>query len=266
MTRRIGLFSVVAVISALVIVISGCATSSTSPSPAADPGEVFGYVLNALTGLPIEGAAVTVDGVGTLTSETGYYIVQNVDPGTVNVVAAISAFVTVSTTVQVDEGGSTRQDCVLIPTTEGDEYRIVLTWGSDPADLDSHVWVPIDEGITAHVYFGYRGSSTSEPYAELDVDDVTGYGPETITVFPEHAGTYTYSVYHFSGTGTLQSSDAVVRIYQGNNLRYTLTAPDEPCSANWWWNVCTFNAQAGTFTISNTLGAYSPFGGEPMAK
>lgn len=266
MASRLSLLSVVIVVSLLVVAILGCSTSSTSPSPPADPGEVFGYVLNAVTAAPIQGATVTVNGEATVTDSLGYYIVEDVDPGNVTVEASVTYFVTVSTVVEVGEGESIRQDCVLIPSTLGDEYRIVLTWGEEPRDLDSHLWVPLSGDIYAHVYFGYRGSVTSEPYAELDVDKVSGYGPETMTVLPEHSGLYTYAIYHYAGEGTLLSSDAILRIYQGNVLRHVLTVPDQTCGDHWWWNVCTFDAQSGDFTIVNTLEAYAPILTRPMTK
>jgi hypothetical protein len=240
-------------------VMSGCSTTSSNPSsPSTDPGTVYGYVTHALTATPIENATVVVDGESTTTDASGYYIVEGVDPGTVTVEASLTDYVTLQEEVQVGEGESVRQDCVLLPSTAGNEYRIVLTWGENPSDLDSHLWVPVDGETHTHVYYSNRGSTTTEPYAALDVDDVSGYGPETITVLPEHEGQYTYAVYHFSGTGTLQSSQATVRIYQGNTLRYTLTAPDETCGEHWWWYVCSFNAQSGSFTIANSLEAYAP--------
>jgi hypothetical protein len=251
---------------AFAIAMSGCSTnnSSSPSSPSEDPGELFGYVLHALTGSPIEGATVSADGSSTTTDETGYYLIEDVEPGDVTIQASFDDFVTVWEDVYVHGGESLRQDCVLLPTTAGEEYRFVLTWGSDPADLDSHIWVPVSEGVYSHVYYAYRGSVEGEPYAELDVDDVTGYGPETITVLPEHEGEYAYSVYHFSGNGTLDTSQARVRIYQGNDLLYSLTVPDDVSDDNWWWNVCWFDAQTGNFTIVDELDPYSPTFAGPM--
>ena len=60
--------------------------------------------------------------------------------------------------------------------------RLTLTWGENPRDLDSHLWTPSIEGSPYHVYFGSKGSENSRPYAQLDVDDVSSYGPENITI------------------------------------------------------------------------------------
>lgn len=237
--------------------LSGCSTTS-SPSNV-DPGEVHGYVVNAMTGDPIEDANVNVDGAATTSDSLGYYIVHDVDPGAVVVVASATGFVDLTTAVEVPDGGSVRRDCVLITSTTGNEYRFVLAWGADPSDLDSHLWVPTGGGNYYHVYYNDEGSITEAPFAELDTDDTSGYGPETVTVFPEYSDLYVYGVYHYSGDGTLRTSEAILRIYQGNDLEHTLLVPDEDCEYGWWWNVCSFNAVSGQFTIVNTLQEDPPF-------
>jgi len=265
MTVRTMFLAIVVAACGLSAAITGCSSSSSGPSPQ-DPGEVYGYVLDGLTAQPIEGATVTVDGEATTTDSLGYYIVDDVDPGDVTVEAVENGYLTLSTTVDVDEDESVRHDCVLVPATTGGEYRFVLTWNANPRDLDSHLWIPIGGRDYGHVYYGSRGSTVSEPYAELDTDEQSGYGPETMTVLPEHAGEYLYAVHHFTGTGTIATSGAVLRIYQGNVLRYTLGVPDEACNDNWWWNVCSFNAETGAFTLVDELQAAAPVTWRQSAK
>ena len=69
-------------------------------------------------------------------------------------------------------GAATQLDSVLTETLDDDEYRVILTWGSSPSDLDSHL-----EGPGYHVFY----SNKTGKNAELDVDDTTSYGPETVT-------------------------------------------------------------------------------------
>ncbi|MEE8571710.1 MAG: hypothetical protein V3T20_00470 [Gemmatimonadota bacterium] len=254
---RLGRLSAAVVVVVLVSVwLSGCATVS-SPSNA-QKGEVYGYIRDAMTGIAIETAGVRVAGMETSSDSLGYYIVDMVNAGTASVVAFQTGYVTLTTTVEVPEGGSVRRDCALIPSTTGDEYRFVLAWGADPQDLDSHLWVPIGGGNYYHVYFSDKGSVNEVPYAELDNDEITGYGPETMTIYPEYSGLYTYAVYEYSGEGTLRTSGATLRIYQGDDLLYSLTVPNQPCEDQWWWNVCTFDAQSAQFTIINTLQDSAP--------
>ena len=69
------------------------------------------------------------------------------------------------------------------------ETRLVLNWGSQPGDLDSHLLTPEIEGQNYHISYSNRGSANSAPYATLDTDDVNGYGPETITIKQSFSGT-----------------------------------------------------------------------------
>jgi len=101
--------------------------------------------------------------------------------------------------------------------------QITLTWGVSPSDLDSHLAANIDG--TFHVYYINKGSLTSEPYANLDTDDTTSYGPEVTSIGRLRAGTYRYSVRHFAGTGTIETSGAVVNaVIEGVGI-YRFTPP-----------------------------------------
>ena len=258
MRYRLGRLSVVTFVILLAFVwLSGCGTTS-SPSNA-ERGEVFGYVVNAQTGYAIEDAAVSVNGEATTSDTLGYYIVDMVDPGNVSVEASATGFIDLTTAVELPDGGSVKRDCVLNTSTTGNEYRFVLAWGADPRDLDSHLWVPTGGDNYYHVHYGDEGSVTELPFAEFDTDDINGYGPESVTVYPEYSDLYVYGVNHYRGDGTLQTSEAILRIYQGNVLIHTLTVPDEDCEDyedcedGWWWNVCSFNAVSGEFTIADTL-------------
>ena len=91
--------------------------------------------------------------------------------------------------VQVQPSMNTTANIPLNPILGANEaFRIVLEWGENPSDLDSHLWTPTG----AHIYYVTRGSLNSAPFVNLDVDDVTSYGPETVTIRTLEAGTYTY--------------------------------------------------------------------------
>jgi len=53
--------------------------------------------------------------------------------------------------------------------------KFVLEWSENPKDLDLHF-----KTDSYHIYYGNRNSSQGE--ANLDVDDVSSFGPETILV------------------------------------------------------------------------------------
>lgn len=65
------------------------------------------------------------------------------------------------------------------------------------------------------------------PFAELDIDDITSFGPETITIADLQVGTYLYAVHLYSGTGTIGTSEAVVEVYKGATLLRTYAPPTD---------------------------------------
>jgi hypothetical protein len=106
--------------------------------------------------------------------------------------------------------------------TNLDGMRIVLNWGATPADLDSHVVYPGN-----HVYFEKQQGTD----ANLDVDDTTSYGPETITIERKHDGErYIYAVHNYTDREDTQStslsrSNAKVFVYVGQTLIRTYYVP-----------------------------------------
>jgi hypothetical protein len=103
-----------------------------------------------------------------------------------------------------------------------DGIRIVLNWGAEPRDLDSHLVYPNN-----HVYFAHKIGEQ----ADLDVDDTTSYGPETITINKKQEGQrYFYAVHDFSdsnvpNTTQLSESNAKVFVYVGKTLIKTYYVP-----------------------------------------
>jgi len=79
----------------------------------------------------------------------------------------------------------------------------------------------------------------------LDVDDISSYGPETVTCPPTAStggalrpGVYRYSVHHYAGSGNLDTSNANVRLELSNGQAYTFTPPAAPYNgANNVWTV-----------------------------
>ena len=106
--------------------------------------------------------------------------------------------------------------------TNLDGMRIVLNWGAEPRDLDSHLLFPDNQ-----VYFRNKFGAD----ALLDVDDTDGFGPETITINRKHDGErYVYAVFNYSNrTGvsedSLANSGAEVFVYVGQTLIKTYYVP-----------------------------------------
>jgi uncharacterized protein YfaP (DUF2135 family) len=114
--------------------------------------------------------------------------------------------------------------------TSLDGMRIVLNWGANPSDLDSHLVYPGN-----HVYFVDQTGDD----ANLDVDDTTSYGPETITIDRKHDGQrYVYAVHNYSersnpNSSSLSKSSAKVFVYVGQTLIRTYYVPTNKIGNMW---------------------------------
>jgi hypothetical protein len=191
------------------------------------------------------------------TGSDGGYTITALPSGTYSVEASAPGFLRSTVAVTITSGASKTQNFGLSPLLAQGELRIVLTWGSSPSDLDSHLWLPPERPY--HVYYGRRGTQTSCPYANLDLDDTSGFGPETITIKQRFVGgDYVYAVHNYSGSPDLTASAAKVQVFDSRGL---LAAFDVPTTgAGRWWNVLKVNGTTGAITEVNQLvGDPSPY-------
>ena len=99
---------------------------------------------------------------------------------------------------------------------------------------------PDDQGGRFHVYYSNK---TFGNVANLDLDDVTSFGPETTTLTPEHDGVYRYSIHNYSqqdSTGSQgiageieDSTPALVQVYTEDGLIEEYRAPDATPGNTW---------------------------------
>ncbi|HEY9384374.1 MAG TPA: Ig-like domain-containing protein [Gemmatimonadales bacterium] len=207
----------------------------------AQTGGISGTVRNATTGTGLAGATISLfdniqtAALATQTSDgSGNFSFTNLAAGTYRLNASATGFQTAQRPgVAVGNGGITaNQDLVLSPTGTS-AVTIVLTWGASPSDLDSHLTGPNADASRFHVYYASRGSLTLAPFANLDVDDVSSFGPETIRITQMNSGTYRYSVHDFSNrssttSSALGSSGAKVQVYTATGLAQTFFVPSQP--------------------------------------
>ena len=154
--------------------------------------------------------------------------------------------------LNVLESGSSGQNIVLSPELNGQVARIVLQWGLNPRDLDSHLRGPRPGGGTFHVYYS---TDYVEDCGELDVDDTSSYGPETITMHRLVAGTYRYSVHDYTNRNSstsagLAGSSATVKVFYYDGREYTFNVPNQPGTV---WNVFEINGTTGAITALNQM-------------
>lgn len=222
---------------------------------------VKGKITDAATGSGLSGVSMkftnindtsktyttTTDSSGAYSRKlpTGYYDVALTKTGYIASelrVASSSEMVSVS------------QDGTMSPTIDSNTYRIVLTWNENPRDLDSHLTGPTASGGSFHVYYpssyknAYDGGTL---VANLDVDDTTSYGPETITLTPTTTGTYRYYVHRYAGSDSISTSGAQVKVYNGNRLVATYNAPTDQGTGDYW---TVFELTNGTIKLINRIG------------
>lgn len=139
----------------------------------------------------------------------------------------------------------------MTPTISSDSFRIVLTWGENPSDLDSHVEGMLSDGNPFHVFYNYKSQYDGDvEVCNLDVDDISSYGPETITLNPTNENPYYYYIHRYYGFGTVASSGAQVKVYQGGNLLATFNVPTDQGNDD-YWNV--FAIVNGELVVQNTI-------------
>jgi len=155
--------------------------------------------------------------------------------------------------------------CIAGGCVEAGQFRIILRWDEFPNDLDSHLYLPPENPRV--IYYSNPGDEDPGdfPYAYLDRDDTTGFGPETITIFDTVEGVYRYAVHNFRPAECcLATSGATVQLYQGNTLReeWAVPAPPSGDEALRWWHV--FDMQSdGTIIDVNELVDLEPWPYEP---
>ena len=141
---------------------------------------------------------------------------------------------------------------ILVLQPETGSFRIVLTWGVDPYDLDSHLTGPSSDGVNRfHMSFMDMNPDIN---IDLDVDDVVSYGPETTTIHAFMDGTYRFSVFNYSnqldnGGSEIASSPAKVEIYNASGLMNLFNAPTWTGSGN-TWRVCEINASGSSVSVT----------------
>ena len=223
--------------------------------PAPPPGTVAGRVVNAINAQGISGAQVCVlPNQCTTTNAQGNYTIPNVPAGPRTVRASANGFTTLQQATNVPGGGTATLNFALSPTLGQGEVRIVLTWGSTPVDLDSHLWLPTSNPY--HVYYANDGNCNAFPNACLDVDDTNGNGPETITIRQRFNGTYIYGVYNYSNEAAITSSGGRVQVYGTSGLLAQYDVPGG--GSGRWWYVFDLNGGNGQLTPRNIIQGNQP--------
>ena len=209
--------------------IFGTLTSSQGgPLANAEVNFVFS---SDVTGDPIESRFELT----TTTDANGNYQIEGAPFGTfTSVTFAENHFPVVVEDVVFEEGETEIPPVTATEQPDAEALRVVLTWGEDPGDLDSHLTGPDGQGGRFHVYFSDRSFGDTN----LDVDDTSSFGPETITIYPSTDGVYRYSVFNYSddsenGAAGIAASPTRVEVYSAEGLVRSYTAPPAQPGNTW---------------------------------
>ena len=228
-------------------------------------GYIYGFVVDAFDGNFIPYADITVyEGINCKEGNPVYISMCDSDggycfhaaPGNYTVVASADGYTTGYTTVLCIAAESKyEQNCTITPILKPGEIRAVLTWGTYPEDLDSHLLGPTPTGDRFHIFYKeknyYYGN---ELYDNLDVDDTTSYGPETTSVYIGLDGIYKYCVHNYTDRSSTTSSSmsvsgAQVKLYfAGQDEPLVFNVPNQPGTV---WTV--FTMENGRITPINEM-------------
>lgn len=139
-------------------------------------------------------------------------------------------------------------------------YAISLTWDEFPDDLDSHLLVPMTWNTDYdyyHIYYSSMGTLGADPYAVLDTDDTSSYGPEIITGTRLYQGRFQYWInnYETDDTADLAASGAVVQLELGGRL-YLYDVADVPLAGadqTGWWHVFDFVVDGAAVAVDPVM-------------
>lgn len=244
------------------LTISGAQTRTDTLRGAAN---VIGQILNSQTGSGLDSAEVSFSfgndtarasaALRVITDSQGRFALRDAPTGTFTcVVRRRGYFTQVVRDVRFNEGQNQLPPTTIVPPPAPGSFRIVLTWGQTPNDLDSHLTGPDSAGGRFHCFYGNMNPPGSN--ASLDVDDTSAFGPETITIRAFRDGMYRYSVHNYSnqsstGAQGIFASPARVEVYNEQGLLRTYAPPQPTANGGNTWRVFEINVQGGTRSITD---------------
>ena len=233
-------------------------TSRSTPQPTT--GTVTGTVTNATNGSAIERASVRIVNTNLQkpTDTMGKFTINDIPEGSRIVAATATDFTENSVPVSVLAGKTQTVNISLDPVGgPPNQIKIILNWAPTPLDLDAHLLVPSTPRFEIFWRPSNNGTLEASPFATLDIDVISGGGPEKITISapsavppPRFSGTYCYFVHNYSGEffgdEPLTSSRASVQVKNGDIEIARFTVPNTGTGLD--WEVFTLDGATGRIT------------------
>lgn len=161
------------------------------------------------------------------------YIPDEVQDGNHKIsVSKDGQYVTTEGEFTLEEGKVISTPQISLPkAVDYQRIKIVLDWGEYPSDLDTHVF-----SNDTHIYFSNKIAGNME----LDRDDTSSYGPETLTIKePSETDTYRYFVHNYSDrendfSSRLSNSEAQVKVYIDNEFQTSFIIEPNQVGTIWY--------------------------------
>ena len=249
---------------AIPVIFSGSGTASGKVTDALTGQGVTGLTLNIRKGINVIAgdivATVTTGSDGSYTTptiEAGNYSVEIVDERTLSG-GDIRYLNSIFVIKVLGDHAIPNQNGYVTSSLQANQLRIVLKWGEQPRDLDSHLVGPAVDGGGFHVYYSDRNYEVNSTLmANLDLDDTDSYGPETTTIYEMAPGVYTYMIHDYTNrysdnSTALSSSGAYIEVYLGSSTvaAYTFYAPS---GGGTLWTVFSYDSNTGVIQPINTM-------------
>jgi hypothetical protein len=205
----------------------------------------------------LNGARVISDGRDYL----GRSLTFSIDDGTFSIPVKSHSTVLLGATIEFQSRTSiintfeediTLAECLVLSEAL---TKITLNWGEAPRDLDSHLYITDAEGNESHVYYANSEVTINETIIYLDVDDITSYGPEVISIpqFPVE-GSYDYYVKNFSDSPDINPATTRVE-FIFNNEQHIFSPPTDGITK--WWHVAKIEKDADGQLLFTAINEWS---------
>ncbi|MGB0579742.1 MAG: LamG-like jellyroll fold domain-containing protein, partial [Limisphaerales bacterium] len=228
-----------------------------NPTPIGPIVTLSGTISDAVNSQPLAGVTITSPIASGTSTLLGTFTFNGLTLGTNNVVFSLPGYATFTNQIIVANTQPLTTTIGLSPSiTDTNTIRLVMSWGAQPDILDSHLNVPAIFGNPPiEIAYTNLGNLLNPPFAALDRDAVTGFGPETITITNTFPGIYSYWIQDFSSFTSLQpttfpGNGATVEVFTHEGQILTLTPPS---GTGHYWHVLQFNGTNKTWAIVNSL-------------
>ncbi|MFL3005621.1 MAG: YfaP family protein [Candidatus Neomarinimicrobiota bacterium] len=222
---------------------------------------IEGTVKNAVTGLVEDEIEVSLNGLTVSSDKQGFYSIYVPDfSNSYTIKGDGNNFCPYNRILNIPSDHPSNvfeHNFSISPAPELGEIRIILTWDSNPSDMDSHLLTPEVDSVNFHISYSNRGNSESAPFAVLDLDDVDGFGPETISIKKLESGLYTYFVHQYSNDGSLNTSKGRVQIFDSPSCDGEVIDITEE-GEGLYWSVFEINGENGEILEINQIVEIEP--------